>query len=317
MQPADPRSRPARGTGELLITGATGFVGRNVARELHRRKVRFRTLVRPQTDRTILEGTGAWMVDGDLCRKSSLGPALDGVRHVIHLGAAVRSPDPALNQAVNVEGTANLIDASIQAGVERIVALSSDSVLRTRMSPYAQSKKEAEEALLTWGATAENSAVVLRPPLILGPQSKHLETFVKLSKLPLLPVPKDMAMRCPVFVDDIVDAILRSLELSEEAIPNVAIDLPGRTQIDLGDLIVAVAKCQGRQAPRIRRVPAGFMRQLGRIGGTRLLEQLQGLQEHVVLNGQLAEQLLEWSPQPLEQLLQRSLATDITTEDSV
>ena len=317
MQPADPRSRPARGTGEILITGATGFVGRNVARELRQRKVRFRAIVRPQTDRAILEGTGAWMIDGDLCRKSSLRAALDGVRQVIHLGAAVRSSDVALNQAVNAEGTANLIDAATRAGVKRIVALSSDSVLRARRSPYAQSKNQAEKSLLAWGEEAGNSALVLRPPLILGPRSKHLETFVKLSKLPILPIPKDIAVRCPVFVGDIVTAVLRALEVPEEAVPSAAINLPGRTQVDLGDLIAAVARCQSRRPPRIRRVPGGFMRQLGRLGGPRIVEQLEGLEEHVVLDGELAERLLEWNPLPLDQILSLSLSPNIPTADSV
>ena len=124
-------------------------------------------------------------------------------------------------------------------------------------------------------------------------------------------------MRCPVFVGDIVTAVLRALEVPEEAVPTAAINLPGRTQVDLGDLIVAVARCQNRRPPRIRRVPGGFMRQLGRLGGPRIVEQLEGLEEHVVLDGELAERLLEWNPLPLDQILSLSLSPNIPTADSV
>ena len=90
------------------------------------------------------------MVDGDLRKAESLAAALDGVKQVIHLGALVRSTDPKENDAVNAVGTRNLLAKAGASGVERVVGLSSDSVLRTRRSPYARSKAEGEEALLAW-----------------------------------------------------------------------------------------------------------------------------------------------------------------------
>jgi nucleoside-diphosphate-sugar epimerase len=307
MQPADPRSRPARGTGELLITGATGFIGQVLARELGRLKIRFRALVRVTSQRDRLEGSGAWMVEGDLRNPRSLVGPLEGVRQIVHLGALVRSADPADNQAVNAAGTANLLAAASAEGVERIVALSSDSVLRAQHTPYARSKAEAEAKLLAWGQHAGQSALVLRPPMILGPQSKHLQTFVKLSRLPVLPLPRRTASRCPVFVDDVVAAILAALALDEAAVPQVPIDLPGATHLDFGALIAAVAASQGRKGPAIRRVPGAALRGLSRLAGPQAAQQLRGIEEEVVLDGTLAEQLLNWQPTPLSTLLERSL----------
>lgn len=307
MQPADPRSRPARGTGELLITGATGFVGQVLARELGRRKVRFRALVRVSSQRDRLEGSGAWMVEGDLLNPRSLVGPLEGVRQIVHLGALVRSADPADNHAVNTEGTANLLAAASSAGVERIVALSSDSVLRAQLSPYAQSKAEAEAMLLAWGQRTGQSTLVLRPPLIFGPQSKHLQTLVKLSRLPVLPLPRHTASRCPVFVDDVVTAILAALGLDEAVVPAGPIDLPGATHLDFGALIAAVAASQGRKGPKIQRVPRAALKGLSRLAGARVAQQLQGIEEEVALNGALAEELLNWQPTPLSTLLARAL----------
>jgi nucleoside-diphosphate-sugar epimerase len=143
--------------------------------------------------------------------------------------------------------------------------------------------------------------------MILGPQSKHLQTFVKLSRLPVLPLPRRTASRCPVFVDDVVAAILAALALDEAAVPQVPIDLPGATHLDFGALIAAVAASQGRKGPAIRRVPGAALRGLSRLAGPQAAQQLRGIEEEVVLDGTLAEQLLNWQPTPLSTLLERSL----------
>ncbi len=180
-------------------------------------------------------------------------------------------------------------------------------MLRAQRTPYAQSKADAETKLLAWGQQAGQAVLVLRPPLILGPQSKHLQTFVKLSRLPVLPLPRRTATRCPVFVDDIVAAILAALELDEAAVPAGPIDLPGATHLGFGALIAAVAASQGRKGPKVQRVPRAALKGLSRLAGARAAEQLQGLEEEVVLDGALAEELLNWQPTPLSALLERSL----------
>ena len=247
------------------------------------------------------------MVDGDLLEQASLERALDGVRQVVHLAALVRSTDPPANHAVNTEGTLNLLRAASDAGVERIVGLSSDSVLRSQRSPYAESKAAGEKALLAWGQQPKRSALVLRPPLILGPESKHLSSFAKLSRLPFLPLPKDGASRCPVHVDDVVAALLNALEVNDERVPPTAIDLPGATRLSFGELIGAVAQAQGRTGPRVRLLPRAAMRQIARIGGARATEQLEGMTEEVTLDGALAREILQWAPLPIGELLARSL----------
>ena len=71
LQPTDPRSRPSRGTGTLLVTGATGFVGSHLCRLLARNRTPFRALIRASSDRRLLDGTGGWLIEGDITRPSS------------------------------------------------------------------------------------------------------------------------------------------------------------------------------------------------------------------------------------------------------
>lgn len=248
------------------------------------------------------------MVEGDLCQPKTLNRPLEGVRQIVHLGGLVRTTDPAANQAVNAEGTQNLLSAAAAAGVERVVFLSSDSVLRKRLSPYAESKADAEAAVLAWGAQEGRTSVVLRPPLILGPQSTHLQTLLKLSRLPALPLPRRTASRCPVFVGDVCRAILAALALPDGVVPSRAIDLPGATHLDFGALICAVATSQGRRGPTVRRLPNAAVRGLGRLGGEKLLQQLQGIEEEVQLNDRLATEILNWEPISLDETLRKSLS---------
>ncbi|MEE2830258.1 MAG: NAD(P)-dependent oxidoreductase [Myxococcota bacterium] len=306
-QPADPRSRPARGTGEILVTGSTGFLGREVCRQLSNRERRFRALVRIHSNREVLRGTGAWMTEGDLTDRDSLDGPMEGVHTVLHLGALVRNPDPAANRSVNVDGTRNVLEAAEQAGVQRVIAVSSDSVLRGKRSPYAETKAEAEALVLTWGRGTDRSSVVLRPPLILGAGSSHLASLERLSRVPFLPLPSGSAPRCPVWVGDVASALLRAIELPSELLPEQAIDLPGDSEVSLGEIVRAIARAHNRREPRIHLVSEARLRSLARLGGSRLSEIVEGLGEHVTLDPSPARDLLDWQPLCLDELIDRCI----------
>ena len=196
-QPHNPLSRPARGTGTVLVTGATGLLGRAVCTRLAETKTRFRALVRLGSDRDRLAGTGAWMAEGDLLRPKSLVAPLVDVQLVLHLAGQLRGPD----FSVHVEGTRNLL-AACGPGA-RIVAISSDTVLRSRLSPYADSKVQMEALL----ASDPRATIVLRPPMILGPGSPHLASLERAARLPVVPLPPS-GRKGPVWVGDVADAVL-------------------------------------------------------------------------------------------------------------
>jgi dihydroflavonol-4-reductase len=106
-----------------LVTGATGFVGNHIARQLVNAGNSVRVLVRPSSNLQLLEELPVERVEGDLRDRISLDRALAGVRRVFHVAADyrlwTRNPDEIYES--NVGGTRRLIEAAWRAGVERIV----------------------------------------------------------------------------------------------------------------------------------------------------------------------------------------------------
>lgn len=89
-----------------LVTGATGFVGSHVARQLVAAGNSVRVLVRPTSNLSVLEGAAVEPMEGDLRDAASLGRAVQGVRHVYHVAADYRlwTKNPAELYESNVEG---------------------------------------------------------------------------------------------------------------------------------------------------------------------------------------------------------------------
>lgn len=168
-----------------LVTGASGFVGRSVCDALIGRGEE----VRQATRRPALSATASQVVVGEVGPTTEWGPALDGVDFVVHLAARVHvlrdaSPDPlGAFREVNVHGTRRLAQQAAAAGVRRIVLTSTVKVLGegthgrpfshddppAAQGSYALSKWEAELALREVGWASGVEIVIVRPPLVHGP----------------------------------------------------------------------------------------------------------------------------------------------------
>ena len=178
-------SVPSRPT---LVTGATGFVGSAVARALAARGHALRLLVRPASDRSLIEGLGEPVI-GDLRDPASLAAAVQGCRYVVHVAADYRLwvPKPGPMMQANVDGAVALLRAARDAGVERIVYCSSVAALglvgdgtpgteETEVHPeqivgvYKQSKYRAEQAVLDLVRTESVPAVIVNPSTPVGPR---------------------------------------------------------------------------------------------------------------------------------------------------
>lgn len=116
---------------DALVTGGTGFVGANLARELVGAGASVRVLARPGGDRRALDGVKVEIVDGDLLAPASLARACAGVDTVYHVAADYRlwAPDPAALHRVNVDGTRAMLEAAGVAGARRIVYTSTVGAL--------------------------------------------------------------------------------------------------------------------------------------------------------------------------------------------
>ncbi len=170
-----------------LVTGATGHVGANVIRELASRGHRLRVLVRESGP--ALDGIDAERVNGDVLEAASLGPALEGVDKVIHLAAKISivgDPDGSVHRT-NVEGTRNMVEAAMRAGVGRFVYCASvhgfdhttdnkvisETCVRvpyesTKYAAYDRSKAHAEATVRSY-LDKGLDAVIVHPSGVIGP----------------------------------------------------------------------------------------------------------------------------------------------------
>lgn len=108
---------------DLLVVGATGTLGRQVARHALDQGYRVRCLVRNQQKASFLREWGAELVVGDICKPETLPPALTGIEAVID-AATTRPNSPLTMKQVDWEGKVNLIQAVKRAGIERYVFFS-------------------------------------------------------------------------------------------------------------------------------------------------------------------------------------------------
>lgn len=169
---------------KVFVTGADGFIGRNLCQrlQLHGLRVTKSARLAPvDTDRS-------WVSTGDLAANEKLAALLAGHDVVVHFAGRAHEQREPRDEAerkyrvANLEGTRNLCRASIDAGVQRFVFISSIGVLGNSSTrplteqdipepaePYAQSKLAAEVALQSMAADGGIELVVIRPTLVYGP----------------------------------------------------------------------------------------------------------------------------------------------------
>ncbi len=223
-----------------LITGATGFIGGHLAERLVREGHQVRCLVRASSDTALLEKLDVEIAVGDLTSARSLAGAVEGCRYVFHCGALV-SDWATTNEIaqINVEGTQNLLAASVGASVQRFIHFSTTDVYgypggaaidethtATRFRNwYAQTKLGAEGEVRRAAATHDLDAVILRPATVYGPRSievvGEMARAIRGGNMLLVDGGRAVAGLC--YVDNLVDAAV--LALGHEAAPGHAFNV--------------------------------------------------------------------------------------------
>jgi nucleoside-diphosphate-sugar epimerase len=218
----------------ILITGASGFVGRALLPVLapHHRLV----LAQRRAGGQSALADAEHVLVGDIGPETDWSAALRGIDAVVHLAAHVHvedsRADPALAMRVNCAGTLRLAEAARRAGVNRFVFLSSvkvngeanDLPFREVDAPrpegaYARSKWAAEQALAELAAeggpaSGARETVILRPPLVYGPGAKaNFRALVRLCLIGLpLPFGAIENRRSLIYSGNLADAIGRVLD---------------------------------------------------------------------------------------------------------
>lgn len=188
----------------VAVTGATGFIGRMLLKSLVRDGWEVRALTRrPQVE----DGSITWIV-GDLDDPSALRNLVQGVSAVVHCAGQVRGSSLDDFIHTNVDGTANLVRASIQqTSPPRFLLISSLAARQSELSWYATSKRLAEQIV------ADHSDVmpcaVFRPTAVYGPGDKEMSPLFRATQHGVLPMVGRSAMRFGLLhVSDLVAAVL-------------------------------------------------------------------------------------------------------------
>ncbi len=213
-QPAAPASPPPR-AGEdcgrmsarrirtLAVTGGTGFVGTHLLRMALEQEYDLRALTRgwkPPED-------GIVWVDGALDRPESLAKLCAGADAVIHIAGAINARNRAGFEAVNVAGTANMIDAARAAGVRRFIHISSLAAREPELSDYGWSKAKAERLVAASGL----EWTIVRPPAVYGPGDKETLELFKMARRGVVALPPKGRFSV-VHVEDLCRLILALLD---------------------------------------------------------------------------------------------------------
>jgi nucleoside-diphosphate-sugar epimerase len=210
-----------------LVTGASGFIGGHLVERLVSQGTPVRCLVRPSSDTRLLDHLGVQIAIGDLSDPESLARAADGVRYVFHCGALVSDWASVEEiRRINVEGTRNVISASVAASVQRVIHFSSTDVyghpgerMVSETHPpvrfsnwYSQTKLQAEAAVRDAQAK-DLDTVILRPATIYGPRSVNvvgeIAKAIRTRKMLLIGGGRATAGLC--FIDNLIDAALLAM----------------------------------------------------------------------------------------------------------
>jgi nucleoside-diphosphate-sugar epimerase len=296
----------------ILVTGASGFIGRALCERLLSEGSKVRGVVRRAGTMPV---PGLEQVEtGEIGPRTQWSRALDGVDAVVHLAAQVhRIGDQTANsfaehRRVNTFGTATLAQAAAEAGVRRFIFVSTikvngeatlpgrpftESDVPQPHGPYAQSKWEAEEALRQISLQTDMEIVSLRPPLVYGPgvgaNFLRLLRWIRAGR----PLPLGWAenRRSMVYLDNLVDAMLACLHAPK--ISSQVYLVSDAETISAQELIRKLARELGHQAFLLP-IPPSILRQLGRwLGWDAEVQRLLG---ELTLDIGLIQRELGWHP---------------------
>jgi nucleoside-diphosphate-sugar epimerase len=252
-----------RGSMKALVTGAAGFTARHLCERLVQNGYQIRGLVRDLNRSSDLRRQEVELVVGDLRDPRSLASAVKGIDIIYHIAAAFRVENVSRKEMweTNVEGTRNLLDAAVRAGVQRFVHCSTVGVHGGIENPpaneetpygpgdqYQESKAEGERLVLQYMAEGRLPVVVFRPGGIFGPGDlRFLKLFRAIKRRRFVMFGSGQVTYHMIYIDDLIDGILLC-GTQENSLGGVYI-LAGEEPVTLNQLVEIIADSLGVRPP--------------------------------------------------------------------
>ena len=235
---------------KIVITGGTGFVGRNVCERLFAHSPEARLVVpsrRRSTGRDLQVLPTVDLLACNVHDAAALPGLLVGADAVVHLVAILHGSQADFEQ-VHVQLPRQLAAACGAAGVKRVVHVSALGVAADAPSAYLRSKAAGEAA---WRAAARQHGfglTVLRPSVIFGAEDRFTNLFAALQRLfPVLPLAGAAARFQPVWVGDVAQAVVQALAAPQP--PGPVIECAGPEVLTLQQIVQQVGEMAGCRRP--------------------------------------------------------------------
>lgn len=215
----------------ILLTGATGFLGRNLVPKLIEAGYSVRALVRPTSDSAFLQSLGVELAfANDISHATAVTQASQGCEQIIHAAGLFRFwGDLDTFRETNVAGTRAVMEAAVQAHVRRVIHISSIAVIGSTpaqktidettpckpQEPYQISKYEAEQLALTFAERDDLEVIILRPGAYYGPWGRYAFNRLFFEE-PLrgwrIKVDGGRHITFPAFVPDVAQGVLLAMK---------------------------------------------------------------------------------------------------------
>jgi uncharacterized protein YbjT (DUF2867 family) len=229
----------------ICVLGGTGFVGSHLVSRLVRDGHRVRVLTRNRDrHRELLVLPGLDLRDCDVHDGAMLPQALRGHDVVINLIGILNEAGGARFRRVHAELTRTVVGACKSAGVPRLLQMSSLRADEAAPSEYLQTKGRAERSVREDAGPV--AWTIFRPSVIFGPGDGFMNKFADLLRLfPVLPIARARARFAPVYIGDVVEAIVRTID--DRAAHGATYELCGPDVLTLAELVRYVAAVLGKR----------------------------------------------------------------------
>lgn len=235
---------------KIVITGGTGFVGRSVCEALAAADAGCRLVVptrRLANGRTVVTLPTVDLVEADVHSTDEMAALLQGADALVHLVAILHGSADAFDR-VHVQLARSLAAACARAGVRRVVHVSALGVAANAPSDYLRSKAAGEAVWQQALGAAGGDLTILRPSVIFGADDRFTNLFARLQRLfPVLPLAGTQARFQPVWVGDVAQAVLRSLQ--QRPGPGPVVECAGPQVLTLAEIVQRVGTMAGCRRP--------------------------------------------------------------------
>jgi len=302
----------------LLITGGSGYIGRNLAHYYIQKEYSVRLILKDPNKADPELQASCEILPGDITEPDSMAGAFDNIDAVIHAAGQLGQFGLPYKElyAVNVTGAVNVLEAAMKAGVNRYIHLSAggvtgplkqsfvdESYSPSPVTDYEKTKWIAEQQVKELGTQANYNSLVLRPTFTYGPGDPHkLKLFKAINKGHYFYVGNGLSTVHPVYIDDLIKGIDAALHSD---IRDESIVIGGVTAVTKRELSTEIASALNVNPPRLMmpanlcKVAAAGCEFFARLSGSQpwlTKSQVLALSENWGYSIDKAKRLLHYSP---------------------